>query len=483
MTNDRSLPIITKEEVIKWSQDAQSTLEKTQKLCTNAQSLLHSTIEELTVRLPEKLEATEFLYISYIRQHAMISQQIENIRQIIKTKVNKVFAEIDDMLNPSLDQLNRILEELARINVPSFVVVNGSTDKSLLDFTSLESMNLLKTNIEIYKSNAGKIRKLLDTEVILKLSDQYNSMDAQYREIKKIYDTLTPLKVEFRSQGKGKLLESSSFVGTILRENDSLESELVSILQMQTNHFDQCMRAVELVSSGSKNDAINLEVLQSDAYELPEVFKELSTVYDIILQNEERSQKFITTNKSNIEAVLQLMNGELETFRDFKTHLYPKSLFLLVEFEKRLNICSIESQEEDKSPCDIYSETLQELTSHYIQFVNVYKTKYLAELHHEQYTYPRKFLRKLTEFLYEDIYGIQLEETERRHRWMAKYGQFIPAEFKLPGEHELPVVVQIITEGLEHIQKEQVESAREEGREVISGEERELIDMIKGTKI
>ena len=63
---------------------------------------------------------------------------------------------------------------------------------------------------------------------------------------------------------------------------------------------------------------------------------------------------------------------------------------------------------------------------------------------------------------------------------MAKYGQFIPAEFKLPGEHELPVVVQIITEGLENIQKDQDFSVEEE---VLSKEETELIDMIKGTKI
>lgn len=252
---------------------------------------------------------------------------------------------------------------------------------------------------------------------------------------------------------------------------------------MQTNHFDQCMKAVELVSSGGKNDAINLEVLQSDAYELPEVFKELTTVYDIILQNEERSRKFITTNKSNIESVSRHINNELAAFREFKVHIFPKCLIPLDTFEKKLNVCSIEPYDENKSPCEIYSETLQELTSHYIQFINVYKTKYLTELHHQQYTYPRKFLRKLTEFLYEDIHEIQLEEAERRRRWMSKYGQFIPSEFKLPGESDLPMVVQIITEGLERIQKEQDGNAVTEGREVITQDEKKLIEMLKGAKI
>lgn len=480
MTNDRNLPVITKEEVVKWSQDAQTTLEKTQKLCTNAQSLLHSTIEELTVRLPGKLEATEFLYNSYIRQHGLINKQIDHIREYVKQKINNVFTEINDTLEPSFDQLQHILQKLKKIKVPPFIVQDGSSNKSLLDFTSLDSMEMLKQNIEIYKSNCNKIRKVVDTEVMEKISNQYNSMVSIDKEIRKVYDSLTPLKVELRTQSKGKSIESSSLVATILRENESLEDELVSILQMQTNHFDQCMKAVELVSSGSKSDAINLEVLQSDAYELPEVFKELTTVYDIILQNEERSKKFITINRSNIDSVSQLINRAMEMFREFKVNLYPKYLILIAEIEEKLNTCSIDSTDDDKSPCEVYSETLQELTSHYVQFINVYKTKYLIELHHEQYSYPRKFLKRLTEFLYEDVYGIQLEEAERRRRWMAKYGQFIPAEFKLPGEHELPVVVQIITEGLENIQKDQDFSVEEE---VLSKEETELIDMIKGTKI
>ena len=106
----------------------------------------------------------------------------------------------------------------------------------------------------------------------------------------------------------------------------------------------------------------------------------------------------------------------MEMFREFKVNLYPKYLILIAEIEEKLNTCSIDSTDDDKSPCEVYSETLQELTSHYVQFINVYKTKYLIELHHEQYTYPRKFLKRLTEFLYEDVYGIQLEEAERRRR-------------------------------------------------------------------
>ncbi|KAF6070411.1 Autophagy protein Apg17 family protein [Candida albicans] len=130
----------------------------------------------------------------------------------------------------------------------------------------------------------------------------------------------------------------------------------------------------------------------------------------------------------------------------------------------------------DQSPSQVYTQTLQELTEHYVKFINIYKTKYLAELHHQQFTYPRKFLKKLTEFLNEDIYRIQIEESERRRQWTSRYGEFIPSEFKLPGEHELPVIVQIITEGLEYIQKE---DGQEEEPNI--GNEKELMDMITGS--
>ncbi|EMG46698.1 ATG17 Autophagy-related protein 17 [Candida maltosa Xu316] len=476
MTNDRNSITITKDEVMRWSSDAQATLEKTQEICSNAQSSLQLISQEITIRLPEKLEATEFLYNSYIKQYATVSKQIDMINRNLQKKLTDVYFDFDSVLNPSLNQLNRIMKELEKTKVPSFIVTDGSTNKSLLDFTSIDSINLLKENIEIYKSNCTKAKISVDSEII-KINELSKSLVTKKTSITKTFDSLTQLKIDLCSTPPEKLVESNSFVGTILRENETLESELVSILQMQTNHFDQCMKAVELVSFGNGND-VNLEVLRNDVQELPEVFKELTTVYDIILQNEERYQKFIGPKKSNIESVTTTIKKELDLLRDFKTEMYPKMVILIDELAKKLNVCSIPIIP-GKSPIETYSETLQELTSHYVQFLNVYKTKYLSELHHEQYTYPRKFLGKLTEFLYEDIYGIQFEESERRRKWMSRYGKFIPAEFKLPGENELPVVVQIITEGLENVQNE--EGQKDEV--AVKGEERELIDLIKGVHI
>lgn len=68
---------------------------------------------------------------------------------------------------------------------------------------------------------------------------------------------------------------------------------------------------------------------------------------------------------------------------------------------------------------------------------------------------------------------MQLEESNHRKAWLAKYGEFIPREFKLPGEDEMPTVMQVITEGLEHIQKgDEVEKFND-------GEEKNLLDLIR----
>ena len=130
----------------------------------------------------------------------------------------------------------------------------------------------------------------------------------------------------------------------------------------------------------------------------------------------------------------------------------------------------------DSSPCEIYSETIEQLVYHYSQFIDIFETKYLTELHHEEFIYPRKFLKRIDGFLNEELYRMQLEETNRRRSWLAKYGEFIPREFKLPGEDEMPTVVQVITEGLERIQKQ-------DGIEKFNdGAEKQLLDLIRSLK-
>ncbi|KAI3403935.2 ATG17 [Candida oxycetoniae] len=464
-------------QVIQWSDEAEDTLGKAQRLCTNAQRQLHITHQLLIDKLPNEVEATEFLFASYKKQFEVIERHLEVIRYGLG-EIDAKLVDFDKILNPSLNQLDGIISKLKETQVPSFVQIdNDSGNKNLLDFIATESVTLLKSNIEVYKSNCSKIRDFLHKKFHCEMKQEQQSFIKQHSTICKANDFLVPIQLELRITN-GKLSESKSSVGVILKENESLENELVSMLEMITNHFDQCQKAVELLKSENSAIRVNLEVLERDSQELADVFKELNTVCNIISTNSIKSEKLYKQHKAYIDASMNGMKMELERFRTFKTSSIPRFLILVKNCKEITNQCSITDTElaERLTPCEIYAETIKQLIFHYSQFLNIYKSKYLTELHHEQFQYPRKFLRRVGEFLNEELYRMQLEELSHRKNWLAKYGDFIPKEFKLPGEQEMPSVVQVNTQGLGHIQN--VNGIEEFNQ----GEEKQLLALIKRLK-
>ncbi|KAI5966480.1 ATG17 [Candida pseudojiufengensis] len=466
-------------QVNQWLTEAQQTLEQAQKLCSNAQSSLDKTFHKLTTQLPDELHIAEMFFVSYQNQLDVVSQQVDRVKTIYKTKVGKITNDFEKLLDPNLKALEKIMQQLKSTEVPSDILIEDEgNDKNLLDFIATESTDLIKINIEIYRSNYTKLQKLLETQLQGNIIETLNQFRKQHQVITKEFDQLNTVQVELTTS-HGKILESNQIIGTILRENQSLENELVSLLEMLTNHYDQCSKAVKLMYSKNETLNVNLHVLETDAFELDDVFKELSSVYDIIITNESKSSKLFDQNLNVIKRSLELMKQELEKFRTFKTKAIPEYLRLLDICLEILNKCSISDAElADLSPCEIYAETVKQILFHYTQFLDIYKTKYLTELHHEQYLYPKKYLKKINNFLNEELYRLQLEELNHRKSWVTKYGEFIPKEFKLPGEQEIPFVVQVVTQGLEHVQPD----ANGAG-EFNEGEEKNLLDLMKRIRI
>ncbi|KAI5949659.1 ATG17 [Candida margitis] len=467
----------TANQAVQWRGKAEETLRKAQKVCTVAQSSLQKTLEELTVQLPSELESVEYLFEAYQNQYELVDNQIKWLKKTLNDHVDRVFIDIEGMLDPSLEELDAITTKMRNIKVPAFVLTSSEkTSKTLLDFIATESIDLIKENINIYRTNCTKVKQLLSDEFQKGILTPFQQFTAQYSVIDKEFDCLGPIQIELRT-AHGNILESKGVLGTTLKENQALENELVSILQMLTNHFDQCNKAVELLSLPSSNVNVNIEVLANDANELGEVFKELNAIYEIILTNETKSTKTFSQYASFVDKTRNLVKAEMVKMRNFKVSSLPKFLVLLQESVIILQTCSItDATLAELSPCDIYSETIKQLIFHYTQFIDIYQTKYLTELHHEQFIYPKKFLKRIGDFLHEELYRMQLEETNHRKSWLTKYGEFIPREFKLPGEDEMPTVVQVITEGLEHIQKE-------DGVEKFNdGEEKYLLDLIRSLK-
>ncbi|KAG2732052.1 hypothetical protein G9P44_004469 [Scheffersomyces stipitis] len=474
--------------VTAWAKQAQSTLEKAQTLCTNAQTSLHATSYQLTSHLPDLLEEANVLYESLKTQHELLAKISESLRRSTRDQLlNTLEKQQSTLLQPALNNLDDIVGHLSATIVPSFLIeVNGEDGKeifekdeaenrTLADFISTDSINLLRRNIQIYTNNHEKIRQLLNNKLQDVILSPFHEIGSKkFNKTVKLYEEITPLQLKLKAITSNIApLDSSNVVATLLKENAALENELVSILEMLTNHYDQCTQGVQILYSGGSQQ-VNLEILKNDAQELPDVLKELHTVYDIIVNNEARAQKFINAHSPSIEVVIATMKDQLSFYRSFKSKNIPEIMVLFTVCEEILMKSPIEDPGgPEQTPIEKFTDTVNQLVYHYTQFLNVFKSQYLRELHHEQFSYPRKFLSKLTNFLNDELYKMQIEEKERRRAWLTKYGDFIPKEFRLPGEYNQPVITQVVTEGLEDVQKEGADAERH------ITQEKELLELLR----
>jgi len=448
--------------VLEWAERAQLTLKKSQRLCTRAQTQMHSTTYQLTSVLPEKLDTSNTLVDSLKRQHNLLINITKTFKRKTQT-LKTINDQYDKNLMLALDDLNSIVLQLQQTVVPGHFIDTDTTEKTLDEFISIDSIDLLKRNINIYKGNFNKMYAFLQSKLYELITEPMQKMVKKYSKTLKLYEEILLLTMEMKAAPAG-----ASTINTILKENVSLENELVSILEMLTNHYDQCKAGVDFIRAG--NSGVNLQVLQNDSLELPDVLKELNTLCDFIANNEIRAQKYYDSKVPPVESFIESSKGQLDLYREFKTKNIPTYMTLYQLCREIINKSNI-SEQKETPPLKEYSDTINQLVYHYKQFLDVYKTKYLVELHNELFTYPRKFLNKLSEFLNDDLYQLQNEEKERRKQWLAKYGDFIPKEFKLPGEYNQPTIVQIITEGLEQVQPTNTDS--------LTSDERQLLDLIK----
>lgn len=481
---------IDKDTVTLWSEQAQTTLQDAQNTCTKAQTLLQSTTYRLVTQLPDKLQFATFMMDALKQQHEILTAIVESLKNKVREDTVKQFKiQVERDLTPAMRELDKIVLQLKDTKVPNYLI-NGAIDendrnidalvedRTLCDFISTDAIGLLKANIDIYKSNCTKIHVQLEQTLQEDVLGPYNnSIVKTYHKITKHYEELTPVQLDVKLAPTSSPFKSHNLINTILKENASLENELVPILEMLTNHYDQCVQGTLFFNTKSTTDAdVNFEVLQNDALELPDVLKELNTMYDIIINNEKRAKKLVHTEFSRINSLVAMIRSQLKYFRSYKAAGLTKFMLLTLSTQKVLYTCSIPTSP-NQDPIVAYTQTINQLAYHYVQFLSVYKSKYLSELFYEKYTYPREYLFRLTDFLNNELLKLQQEETERRKQWLAKYGDFIPTEFKLPGKLSQPAVVHVVTEGLEEVQKELHDGEFHE-----SAEEANLSNLIKTIK-
>ena len=485
---------ISKDRVAIWTKDAQSKLHEAQIKCTKAQTVLQKTAYGLTMELTNKQKLCGFLVKAFKQQHHLLQKVVESLEQKVVGDIIENFEnEWEQQVAPTLSELEKVLRYLKEAKVPLFLLredernKEGATEqmeKTLYDFISLEDVTTLRDNIEIYYNNSRKIHRMLEQNMKEVLIDPFQaSAVRKYRQIVKTYERMELVLLDIHLDHNAVTSKLRNVINAILKENDTLERELVSLLEMLTNHYDQCCQCLKLFERNSflaEGDQ-NLEVLESDVIELPNVLKELNSIYQIILNNEKRADKFLETEVSQNDSLILSIREYLIFCQEYKAANLTKFMSLVTLAEKELGKSAIvDSQDhpEYSEPRKAYLEAMNHLIYYYKLFLRVYKTKYPQEYLREKYLYPRDFLSKLESLFNDNLLQMQNKETEKRKNWLLHYGEFIPKEFELPGEQKQPSVVQVITEGLDD-----VETDPREKSSLISNEEKRLIAYIKKLNI
>ena len=459
--------MIDRAVVQQYADQAQNSLRVASQLSSTAQIQMESTKYKLCDFLPGQLALIDEFAANLHHNHDLVLTINEQILSKIKqSPISSFKSQYNDQLIPAMEDLNSIVNKLKTFTVPSFVLENhDSTDKPTTfgDFISLDAIKIFQANIDIYKSNCFTLIDFFDTKIGQLLSEPLRILNKHYNRVVKQLEELVPIQLEL------KKVSSNGLIGVILRENASLEKEVLSLLEMLTNHYDQCVDGVKLLDSANAS-SFNFEVLKNDSLEMPDVLKELTMVCDLILQNEERGEKLLNVELPKIDLISNSIKDLLQSYRDFKLKNVPQILITLDMIESKFNETTLNDPNDEPALLQ-YTSILNQLSYHYSQTLSVYQTKYLKELHREQYEYPRILLSKITQFLTVELAALQEEEFNKRQAWMKDFGDFIPKEFKSPAGLPLPTVRQIDTKGLEYLQNDIVD-----GELTVSKQETRLLD-------
>ena len=448
--------MITRDQVLQWVSEASSTLTKAQEVCQVAQNYLQETEYELHNRLATAIDTSHDMVLA-LQEQSKVMEQIVKVVNLQKIDDDGTESKIAN-LQQQLARLKRNVSVLESTDVPKYLLrknpanVSGDKEdgnKTLKDFISLTSIELLEDNAQTYVKNNSAIRKWR-TEVITDIIGRANLYKKQASRLAMQYeDEATGIIVEtsvgIRTEGSAFALRS--LAETIDKENKSLETELVALLELLTNHYDQCNRALGLPWSNEEALAVHhegLQVLEGDARDLPGVYKEVCTVQEIIENNRNRATKYLSSKLPPFEKIVNGSRNLLDTIRDFKCKIVPQLFATIAKTNEILQNYVLNGESiSSGDPLESYILAINELCDHYERFSHIYAENYLAELRYRVNDYPQNFIAKISDFLNGELDEYRRKETQRRAQWVKQYGEYIPNEFILPDE--VPSVVQVIT--------------------------------------
>lgn len=405
-----------------WTTDAHRTLTDARKQCADA----HASLEWTSTSLgPGLVSAAHSARDSVAR----LSASWTHLDPIFKTCARAVQHVVDEMAaepHPNISLLQSVVAILE--NTP-----DPDSQGTLADYVNSDDIRVLVTNAQAHAENGKKISSAIAGRLAvanrqwLTLSRHATRATALLRE--------TLLLVEGLSS-PGPHIETNANVRTLLRENDSLENELATVLHLLTKHYDQCVAASSLYAQDPRHQ--DLHVLARDAQELAIVRGELSALCDIIETNRVRATRLLEPRKPVLESIIRSAAEDMDQSRQLRIEL--------------LRLILLSSQVSTRHPKEVaqdYTDQVATLTTHYVQYHQAYCSHYLKELYRQEYEYPRQFWHRIDRFVHNELAQMFDQEYERRQRWIDKYGRYLPRQLELPGPDSQPRVTQVITEDLD----------------------------------
>lgn len=446
--------------MLQWASEASVTLTRAQEVCQVAQNYLQETEFELHDRLATAIDTSHDMVLA-LQEQSKVMEQIVKVVSVQKMDDDGIELKVTNFQQQSA-RLKRNVSVLESTVVPNYLLrqvpnTNGSIidgdkengNKTLKDFISLTSIELLEDNAQTYVKNSSAIRKWR-TKAIIDIIGRANLYKKQASRLALQYENeatgiIVETSVGIRTEGSAFALRS--LAETIDKENKSLETELVSLLELLTNHYDQCNRALGLPWSNEEALAVHhegLQVLEGDARDLPGVYKEVCTVQEIIENNRNRAAKYLSSKLPPFEKIVHGSRNLLDTIREFKCRTVPQLFATIARTNELLQSYVINGETiSSGDPLESYIMAISDLCDHYEQFAHIYAENYLAELRYRVNDYPQSFIAKISDFLNGELDDFRRKETQRRAQWVKQYGEYIPNEFILPDE--VPSVVQVIT--------------------------------------
>lgn len=452
-----------------WTEEAFIFLGKARKLSSLAQAVLESTSHILNNQLPKAALSADAQFEQLRNLNANVTALLEHLRVRVSDHIIANYRVREKReLEPCAEKLDEVLKRLSEIEVPQILLNDHSaSNPRLSDFVSTVDIENLKNSIKTYKNNRKLLNELIQNELDSLIREHLKVASCLSKTQRILEGSVIPLQMIFRiAASSTRTHENSRLVDTVKKENGALELELASLLEMLTNHYDQCVMAQNLIKTG-RTDELNLDVLREDLEELHSVLREFHSIHDLILKNEERVAKFANQYLPGAEDVIRLSTEIHNSLSEFKSNRLTRFVLLLLRCEEEFRKTPFDG-ESSTDAVSTYVEIAGDLTYHLEQFHRTFQSQYLIELHHEMFVYPRRFLERLDDFLNRELVEVEENEKSRRHTWISKYGDFIPKELRLPGEHSQPSVVQVISEGLEEVNSESAEM-----------DEAQLLELIK----